>query len=257
MKLDLLTSTPDQYMPIICEGYGRVYYFHYLGWKHDPHPRALFLGRYIHPSTRNLLMSAINLNYLSESQIVKLQKNLHEILSYSRNGYYRYWRARQLGLNDIMSTAYRTYRVDRIDGVEGVSPSTLRFIAEGIKQERQKKTKTRKPLPEPSISHAEKPEAKLEPEPEEELPPEVDKAKVPPRHPDEEMDISKIPPEEMEKLKKGTEAKPKPAKPDKKVKAEFEPKPKTKPKPEPEEPEEPEEEPEEDDDTEWDLSLSD
>jgi len=242
-------------MPIICEGYGRVYYFHYRNWKHDPRPRALFLGRFIHPSTRNRLMSAINLNYLSEGQIIKLQKNLQDILSFSRNGYYRYWRARQLGLNDILSTAYRTYRVDRIDGIEGISPSTLRFIAEGIKQERQSKVKIRKPLPEPSVNTAEKPEAEFE-KPPEKLPPEVEKAKVPPPHPDEKIDISKTPPEEIEKLKKGAEPKPEP-------KPEVEPEQKPKPqkrKPEPKvkaeiEPEEPEEE--EDDDTEWDLTLGD
>jgi len=232
MRLQLLASTSDEYLPVLTEGYGRVYYFHYLRWKHDPRPRALFLGRYRHPNTKNVLMCGINLNYLSENEMVRLQRILHQVLSFSRNGYYRYWRARDLGIGNILDKAYRTYRADAIDSIEGISPSTLRFIAEGIQEERARGQVKRKPL-KPRVTKVRKrPEAEFIPEkpeevpekpeevpekpeevpeeipekpeevpekPEEELPPEIEKAEIPPEHPDEEIDIEKYPPEKSKK----------------------------------------------------------
>jgi hypothetical protein len=158
-------------------------------------------------------MCAVNLNYLNESQILRLQRSLSNILSYSRNGYYRYWRARNLGLKDILDISYRTYREDAMDKIQGISPSTLRFIAEGIRQEQQRRTGQIKPLPPSKIKERPEPEVSIEPEEEEEkLPPEIEKAAIPPKHPDEYIDIKEHPPEE-ELEAKGLEAEPEPVSP--------------------------------------------
>ena len=159
-------------------------------------------------------MCAINLNYLTESQILSLQRNLRNILGFSRNGYYRYWRARSLGLNDILDTAYRTYRSDAIEDVQGISPETLRYIAEGIVEERAKEAPKRKPLAPTPIKPAIKPKAKLSPKPEK-APPEVAKKPVVPKpapeaeiEPEEPGKVEEIPDEEIPPEEEGEELPP-------------------------------------------------
>lgn len=48
--------------------------FSYLNYNVDPRPYVLELGTWKHPNTHNILKVGINLNYLTDTQIEKLQK---------------------------------------------------------------------------------------------------------------------------------------------------------------------------------------
>lgn len=108
----------------ITEGYGRTYEFPYEKFNTDPRPRLLLLGKYRHPSTRNILLGGINLNYLNDDQLKSLRQNLKTILQ-PKNLQLRYWRGRRL-LPDIFNSdgAYRTYDVDYVGSV---TKDTLTF----------------------------------------------------------------------------------------------------------------------------------
>lgn len=108
----------------INEGYGRTYEFPYEKFNTDPRPRLLLLGKYRHPSTRNILLGGINLNYLNDDQLKALRQNLKTILQ-PKNLQLRYWRGRRL-LPDIFDTggAYRQYDVDYVGAV---TKDTLTF----------------------------------------------------------------------------------------------------------------------------------
>lgn len=106
-------------------GYGRTYSFGYRNDQNsqtDKRPRLLLLGKWRHPSTRNILLAGINLNYLTDEQLAEIRKNLKAIIQ-PRNLKSRYWKGRQL-LPDIFQNAYRTY--DK-DFVGSITKDTLKF----------------------------------------------------------------------------------------------------------------------------------
>lgn len=108
----------------ITEGYSRVYDFDYNGDQvTDPRPKTVSLGRWRSPKGNNL-MAGINLNYLSDEQITRLQQNLQPILR-DRNLKRRVRKLRAL-MPDIFNSAYRTYKRD---SMQEINPSTLRFIS--------------------------------------------------------------------------------------------------------------------------------
>jgi hypothetical protein len=105
-------------------GYGRLYDFDYNGKKAtDSRPSVLSLGRWISPKGNNLL-AGVNLNYLSDEQINRLQRNLQSILR-DRNLRRRVKTLRAL-MPDIFNTSYRTY--DR-NYIQNINPGTLKFIS--------------------------------------------------------------------------------------------------------------------------------
>jgi hypothetical protein len=106
----------------ITEGYGRTHEFPYEKFSTDPRPRLLLLGKYRHPTTRNILIGGVNLNYLNDEQLKEIRQNLKTILQ-PKNLQLRYWRGRRL-LPDIFQNAYRTYDVDYIGAV---TKDTLTF----------------------------------------------------------------------------------------------------------------------------------
>lgn len=106
----------------ITEGYGRTNEFPYEKFGTDPRPRVLLLGKYRHPTTRNILVGGINLNYLDDEELGQLRQNLKSILQ-PKNLQLRYWRGRRL-LPDIFNSAYRQYDVDYIGAV---TKDTLTF----------------------------------------------------------------------------------------------------------------------------------
>jgi hypothetical protein len=114
----------------LTEGYGRVWRGQYSGYQTDPRPKVLILGHWRNPSTGNDLVGGINLNYLSDEEIIELQKALKQILR-SHNLKNRYWTGRRL-LPDIFGSPgrrryYRTYKKDLI---HSVTPETLKFYLE-------------------------------------------------------------------------------------------------------------------------------
>jgi hypothetical protein len=122
MKLGIL-QVPFISMYLFNEGYGKTIDFDYKPAQHDPSPRVLQLGQFVHPSTKNTLVGGINLNYLTPDQVDQLRYYLPEILS-NRNLKARYWAGRKL-LPGIFNNSYRTYNRGEIDVV---SPGTLRFM---------------------------------------------------------------------------------------------------------------------------------
>lgn len=261
MKLCLLRFNK---VSMIVEGYGRVLDIDYGGWQVDPEPKVLHLGKWVHPSTGNLLVAGINLNYLGKRDLDRLRYYLPEILK-NRNLYVRYHTGKKL-LPDIFKNYYRTYRSDK---VKLIDKETLKFMspkeisqqgdeerAERLRKRREEFRALRaKKIPSKRIVPAKRPEIIPEIPPEEEpLPPEV--PEVPEELPPEEPEIPEAP--EVSKTKEKAEAAVDASRADKlmakiddRVKAELmEPEapeePEEVPAEEPEEvPEEPEETPEE------------
>lgn len=125
MKLYEINFIPtfNHNLIIINEGYSRTYNFDYQGDQvTDPRPKALSLGRW-RSGRGNNLMAGINLNYLSQEQIKRLQQNLPRILR-NRNLQRRVRTLRSL-MPDVFNSAYRTYNKDAVDNVE---KGTLRFL---------------------------------------------------------------------------------------------------------------------------------
>jgi len=109
---------------VLCEGYGRRYDLSYDRFNIDPRPNVLALGRWVnHRGTK--LLCGINLNYLSDDQVVDLQKNLPTILG-DRNLRRRVRKLRGLA-PQIFDRAYRTYDQDH---VRIIAPGTLKFFRE-------------------------------------------------------------------------------------------------------------------------------
>lgn len=109
---------------VICEGYGRSYDISYSNANVDPRPNVLALGRWVnHKGTK--LLCGVNLNYLSDDQVLDLQKNLQNILK-DRNLKRRVRRLRSV-LPQIFDRAYRTYNQDH---VRIIAPGTLKFFRE-------------------------------------------------------------------------------------------------------------------------------
>lgn len=122
MRLSEINKSTAHRNLVIKEGYGRTYDFDYSGDQvTDPRPNVLSLGRWKSPKNNNL-MAGINLNYLSDEQISRLQQNLQPILR-DRNLQRRARKLRAL-MPDIFSSAYRTYNRDAINAVD---PGTLKF----------------------------------------------------------------------------------------------------------------------------------
>ena len=161
---------------VITEGYGRILNYNYDRFQVDPRPKVLLLGRWRHPRTRNDLVAGINLNYLSDEQVLRLRQSLPKILK-SRNLRRRYWTGRQV-LPDIFNDLYRTY--DR-RFIHAITPATLRFwkpeaekkkAARAAKKvEKQREMGIEVPEPEvPEAPEKARVKARVKPEPEEERP---------------------------------------------------------------------------------------
>jgi len=119
---------------LLAEGYGKVMKTRYGEFKVDPKPRVLVLGKWKHPSTRNVLVGGVNLNYLNDRQVDHLQKVLKRVLA-TRRLKDRYWRGRDLA-PDIFNNYYRTYNKKYI---HAVTPETLKFhrSPDEIKKDRE------------------------------------------------------------------------------------------------------------------------
>lgn len=174
-------------------GYGRTYSFPYQRAQHDPRPRLLLLGKWRHPSTRNILLAGINLNYVDENQLAELRKSLKAILQ-TRNLKARYWKGMEL-LPDIFKNAYRTYDKDYVGSI---TKDTLKFWpseaaldsyekeaqdAEAKAKEKELKTTQPGVEPAPGAPVAPAPEASLEAPP---ITPEVEPGGPPDTPPEPE-----------------------------------------------------------------------
>lgn len=90
--------------------------FDYDGKKtYDPRPDVLVLGAYVHPNTGNRLVGGININYMTTSELDKLEGLVPKLVK-GRNLYERYNIGRSIDPL-IFTTYYRTYNADNINMV--------------------------------------------------------------------------------------------------------------------------------------------
>jgi len=96
----------EDYTPLL-EATARILRFNYERAKNDPRPRALVLGRWLHPRTGNKLVAAINLNYLSQEELEQLNTYLPKIMK-PDSLKVRWWTGYSI-LPQIWVKAYRQY----------------------------------------------------------------------------------------------------------------------------------------------------
>lgn len=206
MKLSLVNFIASNISrKILNEGYSRRYDFDYTGDEvTDPRPAAVSLGRWRSPRG-NQLFAGLNLNYLSDEQITRLQQHLPGILQ-DRNLKRRVRKLRSLA-PDIFNSAYRTYKRDEMHQID---PGVLRFMKipetppEGAPEEPEKAP----PGPRPSLADKimarhRQPEEKPEEVPRKTAPAKPEKPEKPTRlgEPEEdEEEVEDIAPEEEETL---------------------------------------------------------
>lgn len=76
MKLFSLTEAPrTKFRPKD----GPVHSFGYENWHTDKRPKVLYLGKWRHPTTKNMLIGGINLNKLNSKELAIIQSALPEI----------------------------------------------------------------------------------------------------------------------------------------------------------------------------------
>lgn len=80
--------------------------FKYINYQADPKPDVLILGTWYNKNSKNELLAGINLNYLSDAQIIKLQQSLKKI--YGHRTLRSRYRAIKRLLPDV-AKYYRTY----------------------------------------------------------------------------------------------------------------------------------------------------
>ena len=91
----------------ILESTARILRFNYERAKNDPRPRVMVLGRWLHPRTGNKIVVGINLNYLDEDEIHRLNRLLPRIMKPDTLKE-RWWTGYRL-LRGIWLKAYRQY----------------------------------------------------------------------------------------------------------------------------------------------------
>jgi hypothetical protein len=211
MRLDLLCIESLDRVFAILEGYGKKLSFEYPNFHNDPHPIILQLGTYIHPNTKNKLVGAVNLNYMTAEEQELLRYYLPEVLK-GKNLKDRYWIGRKL-LPYIFKNFYRTYNSSLLAGAESgtipfLTPNELSKYGKidqanklKLRRDALKKLKKGEALPpeeEEPLPPEEPPE---EPEPEKPMPP----TGVPPRAPEPSKEpmispepMPELPPEEID-----------------------------------------------------------
>ena len=85
----------------------KILKFKYDRGVHDPKPRVLVLGRWLHPKTSNALVAGLNLNYLNDDEIDQLRDNIG-LITKPDSLKNKYWTGRSL-LPKIWRKAWRTY----------------------------------------------------------------------------------------------------------------------------------------------------
>lgn len=79
VKLISLTEAPrSKFKPPITKD-GHVRKFEYENWHTDKRPRVLYLGKWRHPRTNNMLIGGINLNKLNPKELAVIRSKLSEI----------------------------------------------------------------------------------------------------------------------------------------------------------------------------------
>lgn len=73
MKLFFLTEAPKPKKD------GPIHKFGYENWHTDKRPRILYLGKWRHPKTKNMLIGGINLNKLNAKELATIQSKLSQI----------------------------------------------------------------------------------------------------------------------------------------------------------------------------------
>ncbi len=126
---------------IIAERESRTYAFDYNNFKVDPHPYAVYFGSWIHPSTKNQLLCALNLNYLNTEQKQRLQTVLKQIftggqdLESGTRGRVRRFRSMA---QDIFDIGYRTYDRKHVAGVTKGTIPHITLSPAGVEYEKEK-----------------------------------------------------------------------------------------------------------------------
>jgi len=127
MFLGEIIDTSVQDLRVVREGYFKVLNMNYGNYKVDPRPLVVQLGKWRHPSTGNMLVGGINLNYLSDDQLERLRKYGPDLLQY-KNLKNRYWRGRSL-LPDVFDSDSGFYRTYNQDYIRIIDLGSLRFLS--------------------------------------------------------------------------------------------------------------------------------
>lgn len=102
--------------PAISEATAKILRFNYERAKNDPRPRVMVLGRWMHPRTGNKMVVGINLNYLDESEIRRLNKLMPKIMKPATLKE-RWWVGYRL-MRGVWLKAYRQYDERFIHGLD-------------------------------------------------------------------------------------------------------------------------------------------
>ena len=101
---------------IIAEASLPLWEFSYPEFQHDPTPKVVVLGTYVHPETGNKLMMGINTRLLNTQEAMRLIGLINDLATI-RDGRIRakYLRIRA---SKIFDTAYRTYNLSKVSKIK-------------------------------------------------------------------------------------------------------------------------------------------
>ena len=101
---------------IIAEASLPLWEFSYPEYEHDPTPKVVVLGSYVHPETGNKLMMGINTRLLNTQEAIRLVGLVNDLATI-KDGRIRakYLRVRA---SKIFNTAYRTYDLSKVAQIE-------------------------------------------------------------------------------------------------------------------------------------------
>lgn len=137
---------------IISEASLPLWEFSYPEYEHDPTPKVIVLGTYVHPETGNKLLMGINARLLNTQQAVQMVGMVND-LTKIKDGRIRvkYLRTRA---SRIFDTAYRTYDLNKMSMID---KSTISNKGPAKKTEPVKQQTSIPTVKQPEIKQPEKP----------------------------------------------------------------------------------------------------
>jgi hypothetical protein len=105
---------------------GPVHIFGYENWHTDKRPRVLYLGKWRHPNTKNILIGGINLNKLNKKELATIQSLLPQIYDGGGSLKDHYDRLERVAPWVVASRRYQTWDKKYINSI---TVDTLHFVS--------------------------------------------------------------------------------------------------------------------------------
>ncbi len=105
---------------------GPVHIFGYDNWHTDKRPRVLYLGKWRHPNTKNILIGGINLNKLNKKELATIQSLLPQIYEGGGSLKDHYDRMNRVAPWVVATRRYQTWDKKYINSI---TVDTLRFVS--------------------------------------------------------------------------------------------------------------------------------